>query len=828
MRRAFLYLISTSLILSACSITRRVKDGEFLLVKNEIVDRSASLFDLNPDIDPAEFEAYIKQKPNRKVLVMRLHLRIYNMVNEEKMNKKKVKHDVKIDKKNEKRKKKAAKENKEPKLKSKNRLTWREWLRSIGEAPVIFDSLQMGKSARQIKLYMNNKGYFNSTVKDSVVLKNKKATVYYLVTPGQPYKIRNVNFEIKDEQVAYFAGFDSCLVKSGNNYDVDVLQEERTRIEKTLKNNGFYFFSKEFVYYKIDSSLNANQVDVTIGIKNPFVKLDESSDSLVEIPHQRFYIRNIYVITDYNPKSQPQARDTLLTNDIYILSSGKLKYKPKVITDAMYVYKGEVYQSSHADATYNRFSGLKAFKLVNIVFKPAGGDQLDCFVQLSPVKKQAFTFETTGTNTGGNKGVDIGFVYQNRNLFKGAEVFDFKIKTALEVQKLNNTDNTGNIPIGNESVIPFNTFEIGPEMSLTVPRAMLPDWKMFHFSQNTNPRTVFNTSYNFQQRPDFERQAFVLSYGYMWRESPKTKIAFYPVEMNYVLIDPSVDFQAALDAVNDVLYKVRYTDHVSLGSRLAVTMSNQFLVKQRDYYYMRWNIDAAGNGLRSYHNIVKMLGGKIPLTSEGKFAFFGIQYSQYIRSDIDWRYYFHFGKHNQLVLRAFGGIGKPFVNLRELPLERSFYAGGPNGIRAWKARTLGPGSFRNLDETDFDKLGDNQLEFNIEYRFNLFKMLNGALFIDAGNIWLRKPDPLRPGGEWRAKYFYKEFAVGTGLGARLDFDFFIIRLDMGIKMVDPSFGYQGRLVYRYMFDRQWKVDYKTYYGQKYTFLNFNFGIGYPF
>ncbi|MEW6468727.1 MAG: BamA/TamA family outer membrane protein [Bacteroidota bacterium] len=832
-------ILSLLLLFCSCSTTRRLKEGEYLLARNVIVDKSASLFELNPDIEESEFESYIRQKPNRKVLIMRLHLRIYNMVNEEKMNRQKERREKKVERVNKKRAEKEkkrnewrAKKNKAPvKIRrKKNRLTFREWLRSIGEAPVVFDSAQMEKSARQIKLFMNNKGYFNSTVRDSVAYKDKKATVYYIITPNQPYLIRQVSYEIKDDQLAYFIFSDSTasLVRSGNNYDVDVLQDERERITRNMKNNGYYFFSKEFIYYKIDSSLNSHQVDVVLGIKNPLIRLNEQSDSLLETSHKRFYLGNIYVITDYNPKSQPKTpRDTLLSDSIYILSSGELKYKPKVLTSALYIHPGELYQSKNSDATYNRLSDLKAFRLVNIVYEPRG-DYLDCYIQLSPVMKQSFTIEAEGTNTGENRGVAGNFIYQNRNVFKGAEILDAKLKVGLEIQKLSNETGDGTIISGSE--IPFNTLEIGPEVSLTIPRALLPGWRILQFSQNANPKTIFATSYNYQVRPDFERAALIGSWGYMWRESPTARIAIYPLELNYVFITPSQKFSEYLNTIDDPLYVYRFTDHITTDMRFSYIFSNQGQTRKRSFKYFRWNGELSGLVLRSYFNIRRDLFGQDSYSVDGGYTLGAkhIRFSHYARTDIDWRYYFRINKHTQFVFRSAIGVGKPFINFRELPLEKSFFGGGPNGIRAWKARTLGPGSFRSLDETNFDKLGDAQIEFNAEYRFNVFKMLNAALFVDAGNIWLRKFDPNRPGGEFRLTTFYKEFAVGSGIGIRLDFDFFIIRFDLGIKMVDPSFGLQGRFVAGHLFDKEWKSSYEAYYGERYSFLNFNFGIGYPF
>lgn len=806
-------------LLFSCNPTRKLKENEYLLNRNVIIDRSASLFKLNPDLEKSDFESYIKQKPNRKVLLLRFHLFLYNLIDKDKALRKKQKRDERYDKKNKEHLFKFQQENEKrakkglpprtPHLKDKDRLTWREWVMDIGEPPVIYDSLMRRKSTQQIQQFLHNKGYFNCTVRDSASLKDKRANVFYIITPNKPYKINEVKFTVKDQVMSYYVHADtmnSLLIK-GKNYDSDVFQAERERITKNLRNEGYYYFSKDYIYYKVDSSLHSNQVNVELIIRKRSIK-PEGGDTLVEADHTRYYLNHIYIITDFNPKIKKSYTDTIRDKDSsYYFLGSTLKYKTKVLTDAIFLRPGDLYQSTNSDLSYKRLSEMRAFKFINIKFEDNGSDYLDCFVQLSPIPKQTFTVETEGTNTGGNLGVNGSFVYQNRNVFKGAEIFEFRIRGGLEVQKIL-TESTDENNIINESPIPFNTIEIGPEASIIVPRFLLPFRVVT--SRNSNPKTVFKTSYNYQKRSDYTRGALQLSYGFNWNESKTKKHFIYPVEVNLVNFTGTPKFEALL---TDPLQKDRYSDHFTTDTRYAFIFSNQNLNKKKDFSYFKFGAEASGNTLRGVYNLLDQYVTPMPSVDES-YTINGTKFSQYLRSDIDWRHYFVFSETNRLVFRLAAGIGKPLNNLRELPLEKSFFAGGPNGIRAWKARTLGPGSFYDTLQTSFDKIGDNQIETNLEYRFNVVRVLNAAAFIDAGNIWLRKPDPKRPGGE--AKYnleLLDEFAIGAGLGVRLDFSFFIIRLDAAVPIKDPALP---------------KGDRWTFDKQPLMRTNLNFGIGYPF
>ncbi|MCC7302870.1 MAG: BamA/TamA family outer membrane protein [Bacteroidia bacterium] len=843
LRRLYLIRICFPVVLLffACSPVKKVKDGEFLLTKNEIVEVDAKLLELKGDIDLDEIEAYIRQKPNRKVLRLRMHLGVYNSINEDRLKKKKTRRETRFARKDKRRQKrhnkyvarkiKKGKPYKPFSPMNRNRRTFREWVMDIGEAPVIYDSLLAHKSARQIRMYLQNKGFFNAVVRDSVVMKRKRAQVYYIIDHKKPYQVRKVSYEITDPLLAYYVYQDTAnrQIIPGRNYDVDKITSERERITRHLKNNGYYYFVKEYIFFEIDSTLGSRSVDITILIKSREMPVTGQPDSIRVLDHLRYRIGNIFIHPDFNPKMKGMVpQDSSNYKGIFIVCHQTPKFHDRILADAVMFHSGEYYQSVLADATYQRFSELKSFKFINVSFREAGAGVLDAYIYLTPVVKQSFSIETEGTNTGGNLGISGSFIYQNRNVFKGAEVFEIKLKGGLEIQQ-SDPGNDENSAIVSNSFIPFNTLEFGPELNLHVPRFLSP--VKFKMSRLANPHTTFTVSMNVQKRPSFSRTAVSGSLNYTWKENVFKRHTVYPVELNLISIDPYPEFEDYLNNSQDPFVVYRYSDHTILGGRYAFVYNNQTAGSRKGFWYFRGGAEAAGNLLRGVFNLVDQFVQELP-TEEGGYLLNGSRFSQYLRCEADLRYYKSLTEMSKLVLRAFVGVGKPLHNLRELPFEKSFFAGGPNSIRGWKARTIGPGSYYRTGISTFDQVGDNQIELNFEYRFNLVKVVHAAFFTDAGNIWMRRDFEDRDGEDITVKRAYKELAIGSGFGLRLDFSFFVIRLDLGIKMHDPIFSEGDRWVVQHLFDKEWKTNWTPSTGVqetgKYPFYNFNFGIGYPF
>jgi outer membrane protein assembly factor BamA len=518
--------------------------------------------------------------------------------------------------------------------------------------------------------------------------------------------------------------------------------------------------------------------------------------------------------------------DTLITGkngEYTIFYNKKIKYKTRILLDAIFIRKGDLYKFKNVEATYKRLSEIKVFKFINVVFKETRDGKLDCYIQLSPLLKQSLTLESEGTNTSGYLGISGSVVYQNKNLVKGAELLELKLKGGISAQPILNDQSTKNIASNST----FNTIEIGPELNIYLPRFWLP-FKVAALSKLTTPKTVFTSGLNYQRRDDYTRLITNFSLGYTWKESSKKQHAFYPVVINFVKVELQPFFKAQLDAFSNNKYLLNtFSNHLSTSTRYSYTYNGQNLQKQKSFSFFKLNLEASGNVLRGLYNVINEVEPNTFVKDGDSYTFLNIAYSQYVRADAEYRYYFDLHELGKVVFRVAGGIGRALANYKVLPFERSFFSGGTNGLRAWQSRTIGPGSYSEHDGL-FSYVGDGQLEANIEHRFKIFKMLNGALFVDAGNVWLRNPDSQYPGGDFQLNRFYKEIAIGTGLGLRVDFNFFVIRLDMGIKTRDPQFAENDRWVLPYLFNRQWKQDYQNSYDTKYHFVVFNLGIGYPF
>ncbi|MBN4061774.1 BamA/TamA family outer membrane protein [Bacteroidales bacterium AH-315-I05] len=748
--------------------------------------------------DEEELAAIIKQKPNRKTLGMfRFHLRMYNF--------------------------------------GRNDTSGvRHWFKEVaGEEPFLLNDELTQKSTRQLKLFLKNKGYFKSAVTDTTVFNGKKAEVYYHVETGIPYRIGKITFSITDEKIfkPLKRANRKTLIKAGSNYDVDMFQNERERLAKEMQNQGYYEFSKEYVYFEMDSALNDYKVEAKEIIKNPVRKTKiNGKDTLVESKHEIWFINDVYINTNYDPKNlvKPQGF-TLNHKEFHFVDAADMQFRPDVLLKAIFIKKGDIYRGRHITYTHNRLAALKTFKFININFKKtddgSGKNLLDCFIDLTPTPKQSLTFETEGTNKSGNLGIAGNLVYRNNNSFKGAEVFQFKLSGGIEAQQTLAVDVENEPVFATEDIRynPFNTLEFGGEMGLFIPRFWLPSRKKF-FPRLMRPKTDISTSYNFQKRPDFTRNIASIAYHYSWNTSRFHGHAFTPVDVSTVKIEKSKAFQDTLDELNNPFLANSYTDHLILSGRYYYTFNNQDLNKPfKNHEYFRAGIEGAGNTFRGIHQLTK--AEKDPTT--GSYTIGGIPYSQYIKADADLRLYKIINKWSKMVYRLYAGVGVPLANFNVLPFEKSFFAGGSNDIRGWTARTLGPGSYFDASSSTVDKIGDIKLQGNMEYRFDVFKLLKGAAFVDLGNIWLIEKDDGRTGGEFDLNRFYNEIAVAAGLGMRLDVSFFIIRLDMGVPMRDPSLPTGERWIFE-------KKPTHNAYLQSIDESKYkpspvwNLGIGYPF
>jgi len=757
------------LLLYSCNPTKYVPEGKTLLNNNHIaVNRS--------EVKASDLEPFIKQKPNKKIFGSRFHLGLYNL------------SDIK-------------------------KLKWPHgWLRNIGEEPVIYDSLETEKSRQQLESYVSSKGFFDGKASDSVNTVKRKSDVYYSVNLKAPYVIRNLFYDISDTTVQKLFYFDSinCLIQRGKPYDVDVLQAERTRIERYIRNHGFYGFSADHVSFRIDSTVGTRQVNIYYDIKEA-VKID-SYNRIMNEPHSLYQVKDIYIYPDFVPKNVIEGGDSYLSNldtvsyggYYFITATEKSRLKYELILQSLYIKPGTLYNITNTEQTQNHLMALKVYRLVNIFFtdtEPPGESgnpamYLDCHIQLTLLSQQSFNVEIEGTNTAGDLGGALNFIYQNKNLLRGAEQFNIKLKGAFEAMTQKNTKLR-------------STQEYGFETSMRLPRFLVPFLKSEEFVKNYNPTTTIVAAYNYQNMPFYTRTIANATFGYSWSGHKYRSHIVNPAQLNLVkLLKIDTAFRQKIESSSYLAYS--YRDVMILGGNYSFIFNNQQIQRSRDFWFLRVNAEIAGNML----SLGSSLAGAEK--ADGIYTIFGQPFAQYLRTDLDLRYNIILNDVSSVVYRGFVGLGIPYGNSKALPFEKQYFGGGANGIRAWQVRSLGPGSYVPAEDEFINQTADIKLEANVEYRFKLFWILEGALFLDAGNIWTFNEDTSRPGAKFRFDSFLNEMAVGTGTGLRFDFSFVTARVDMGVKLRDPSIEDRS----------EWIISSRPYsFSNDFTFV---LGIGYPF
>lgn len=773
------YLFSLVLLvciaLVSCNPAKRLAQGDLLLMKNRYVFVNKAKNNVNTE----ELSLYLKQRPNKKILYFfKFHLGMYDF---------------------------AGRLNKQDKKKGiiYGPLYW--FKHTIGEEPVVYSADLSNKSAKLMQKYLFNKGYFNASVKDSLVMKgSKKAITKYLINLNAPYRLNSLKYAITDSAILKIVFNDTvnCLLEKGSFYNADIFEKERIRLERLLLDAGYYGFSKDYIRYKVDSNMNSHLLNIELIVLNKG-KTPEKKDIL----HRKYSINNVYIYPSYIPLISDTVKfDTIASDNCYFLVKSKVEYKKHFLAQNTKVRKGEMFQQLKAEQTFQSFTYLKTFTYINIYYKEtdevdsAGNNMLNCFVQLTPTKMQSYSIEAEGTNYSPLLGLGGNITYQHKNIFKGAELFNVKVRGALEFQ---NTNTSSEKASGKYML--FNTHEYGVESNLLTPRLLLP-FKLFNIEKMFAPQTIYSAGYNYQSRKDYNRSILNITYGGNIRVGKSITHLFNPIEYNYVRIEKDSVFNSKVIATSNPTIINSFQSHLVAGLRYSFTFNNQQERNGLNYWFFKANFEMAGNMLRvvsPYLHFSQFL--------DDSYQVLGIRYAQYIRPSVDLRHFIVFNKQNVLAGRLMGGVGYPYLNNKALPFEKSFFAGGANSIRAWKIYELGPGSYN--DTLINTKTGDLQMEANLEYRFPIFGRMKGALFVDAGNIWMTHKDLTRPGAEFDRKRFLSEIAVGTGVGFRFDFTYFIIRIDAAAKVRNPLMPVDQRWVVR-------DIHPKT--------INYNLGIGYPF
>lgn len=678
------------------------------------------------------------------------------------------------------------------------------WLKyKIGEKPVLLSDVDREFNKDIIVNYSENKGYFNAKATYDTVSKNKKAQVIYTLRPGNQYLINKVKFQNDSipvtEEIVKVS--DKTLLKEGNPFDLGVIKSERERIDNQLKQKGFYYFHPDNLIIQADSTVTKNhKVELN-------VKLKENTPDLAK---QQFTIDKVIVFPNYNIRDVkdgkyniPMDSDSLAKyahNDIYVIDPEQ-KFKPKIFDRALYFKKGDLYNRADHNLTLNRLINLGVFKFVKneFVISDSLNHKFDTYYLLTPRQIQSLRLEALGrTNSANYAGSELNLNWTHRNLFRGAEQFKASVYGAFDVQ------------IGGPKDAK-NLFRAGANAQLSIPRIVAP----FRFNSSSAfvPRTNISIGYEFQNRTEYYTlNTFSGSFGYLWKENVRKEHDLKIIDITYVTPANVTPLYDSISAKSQALQRV-VQKQLIFGPTYSYTYTNTMLPKKNTIYY-KGTLDLAGNltGLFSGANV-----------KDGKQkSIFGVPFSQYAKMEHDFRFYHKLGDKSSFASRFIGGIAYPYGNSDNIPFSKQFFSGGSNSIRAFRARTLGPGSFdpRTIKQGYyFDQSGDIKLELNAEYRANIYKFLNVAFFADAGNIWLVNDDIQRPGAKFSSD-FLSEIAVGAGFGLRLDFSILILRLDLAMPFRVPYYEKGDR----WTFDKinfgnsSWRRDN----------LILNIAIGYPF
>lgn len=737
------------------------KEDQKLLNKLEI-----EISDKEKNIEDDQIASLIRQKPNRRILnFFRFHLWIYNLTQKRLLSKK---------------------ESKGAKRKVNE---------IIGEAPVVYDSLSSLESIDQIKLYLQKKGYYNSQVeleKHEHPVNHKKLDLKYVIELGTPKLIDKVNYQYSQEE------FDSLLIQKqqqnkleGEVFDINLLKEEQERIFKTLKRNGFYHFNKQYVKVLADTLVNPDSVNLTIKTVPVYV-----NDSTYR-NHTRYIINKIKISDNYINSDKKQNKIYEDTLGLEFIKNELGTVKKDAIRKSVSINNGDIYDYVAIEETYKNLSNLGVFAYINIEFEESG-DSLNINIQLSPAQRNSISIEAKGTNTSGNLGISASLLFNNKNTFRGAEKLYIGMNAGSEVQ--NNSfifDSLSNT---------LNTVEFGPEISLSFPSLFIPKNWASSFSNLKTSRTEFGVSYNFQERLEYTRHLTLFDYSYIFSIKDHSRHDLSIVELSTSKFDEESPIVIFADTTGNEYYQNSFRSYLNLGNHYSYTVNHK-------NSFFKTDIQIAGNILSLFNQ-----SSLISTNSDNQYIIFGIPYSQFLRTFFDYRRSKSFNNKDQIAAKTELGVAIPLGNSRALPFDKSFFSGGSNSLRAFRNRTVGPGSYYQNPDSLLTQIGDIKLEFNLEYRFDLNSWIEGAVFADAGNIWLFNEDEEnKPGAHFEFNRFYKELATGTGIGLRMDLTFFLFRLDWSLPIHTPA------IIPEYA-----KEVINNKFNNRISRSQLSIGIGYPF
>lgn len=702
------FFLGAMVFFSSCSSTKYVPKDQYLLKSVKV--KSESNYH---DINTLALRNYVRQMPNsRWFSLYKLPLAVYS-------------------------------------LSGRDSTKWiNRTLKSMGEAPVVFDSLSSVQTCADLAQQLKNEGFLDAQVRLQVSTKGRKAKVEYLLQPGEPYFVDSIGYAIQDTTIARILsqqGASASLLYKGMKFDVSKLDAERKRISTLLSDSGYYRFHKDYITYQADSISHSRLINLTLHLA-PYQLPNEEY-----VPHTRYWMRHI----NYGSGSPGD-------NQIHL--------RQHVLQECTHLHSGSPYSASGLQNTYNHFGRLQAVKYTNITFKQVpDADSLDCQILLQNNKPSTLSFQPEGTNTAGDLGAAASLTYQNRNLFRGSEVLSVQLRGAYEAIR------------GLEGYSNQNFVEYSAEAKLQFPRFISP-FVNRRIRRLVNATSEVSLLYDMQDRPEFHRRLLSAAWRYKWSfPHRKDKFQVDVLDLNYVFMPwISETFHNEYlrnDNNRNAILRYNYEDLfiTKIGFGYSVTKGNTAF---------KSNIETSGNLLSLASRMWNAKKDEL-----GHYQVFNIAFAQYVKCDLDLSHVLMIDKNNQLVFHAGLGVAYPYGNSTVMPFEKRYFSGGANSVRGWTVRSLGPGQYKEQDgRINFiNQTGDMKLDLNAEYRTYLFWKFNGALFVDAGNIWTIRQYDEQPGGQFSFKDFPRQLAVSYGLGLRLNFDYFILRFDLGMKAVNPAY-----------------------------------------
>lgn len=810
----------------ACSITEQVPNDRALLMDNTILENGKK-------ISKEEVIAQLYQHPNSTFPMTNMRLRLY-LYNLAKPNADSL-YQVWL-------KENPGKERVMESVLSKKQVDRlgesfiisgiNNFLLKTGEAPALYDSLRTNKSKIRLKNYYFNKGFFDTKITtqlDTTGVKKVKNT--YSITTGEPYVIDSINANISTKALEdlYIKSLSKSKIKSNTVFDVKNFEEERKRLATDFRDNGAYYFQELNVRYEVDTIINKkNRANIELIIDPRTVK---SGDSLKEVPFKIYTISDVNIFTDNSSKNKEYVLDSIHYNNFNIYSSTKLQYKPKALTDAIFITKGSTFSDFRRVLTSRSISNLRTFNYPVIEYiedkRDTTGQSLISNIYLTSRKKMTFnpSFDVTHSNIQDfGIGGSMGLLF--RNVFRGAEILEINLKGSLGSSR----------QMSNPNDVFFNVTEYGGDIKLTFPRLLFPINTDRLIPKSMLPTTSMSFGHTKQKNIGLDKNSLTAIANYTWLPSRRNSFSVDLANIQYIRnTNPSNYFsvyKSSYDRLNDLSkhYTTINPDYYDQNGNLtiaeggsnlfikdALDSSNPLGISAQDHQEIRSieerRVRLSENNLIIASNItftnttrtnlldnsfytlkakVESAGGLMNLLMQntsskigptGKKTIMDVEFSQYVKTEVDFVKYFDLGKKRVVAMRAFAGLAIPYGNSNSIPFSRSYYSGGSNDNRGWQSYRLGPGQSGGIN--DFNE-ANMKLFFSTEYRFNIGGKWYGALFVDASNIWNVFDDIKDNTYTFNGVSSLKDMAVASGLGLRYDFSFFVFRLDMGFKTYNPA------------------------------------------